>query len=112
MATSRCPQPRSYRANATIKIELQNPAGSQALAVAGCVDPELNSSDITIFRPQEPGEIQTIALNLSDVMSGNIADPQIQPDDVIVVPMSTPKFIVKRFVGMLVGGMSIGQYMK
>ena len=65
---------------------------SQALAVAGGVDPELNSNDITIFRRQGPGEFQTIALNLTDMMSGSIADPQIQPDDVIVVPMSTPKY--------------------
>jgi polysaccharide export outer membrane protein len=85
---------------------------SQALATAGGVDPELNSNDITIFRRQGPGEVQTIALNLTEVMSGSIAEPQIQPDDVIVVPMSTSKFIVKRFVGTLVGGMSIGQYMR
>jgi len=45
-------------------------------------------------------------------MNGTSADQQIRPDDVIVVPMSTPKFIVKRFVGTLVGGMSIGQYIK
>ena len=83
---------------------------SQALAVAGGVDPELNSNDITIFRRQGPGEFQTIALNLTDMMSGSIADPQIQPDDVIVVPMSTPKWLVKRFVGSLIGGVSIGQY--
>jgi polysaccharide biosynthesis/export protein len=82
----------------------------QALATAGGVNPVLNSNDITIFRRQGPGEVQMIALNLTEVMSGSIADPQIQPDDVIVVPMSTPKFIVQRFVGTLVGGMSIGQY--
>jgi polysaccharide biosynthesis/export protein len=83
---------------------------SQALATAGGVDPELNSNDVTIFRRQGPGEVQTIALNLSEVMNGSVADPQIQPDDVIVVPMSTPKFLVKRFVGSLIGGMSIGQF--
>jgi polysaccharide export outer membrane protein len=83
---------------------------SQALATAGGVDPELNSNDISIFRRQGPGEIKTIALNLNDLISGSIADPQIQPDDVIIVPMSTPKYIVRRFVGTLVGGLSIGSF--
>ena len=83
---------------------------TQALATAGGVDNELNSNDISIFRRQRSGELQTIALNLSNVMSGNAADPQIQPDDVIIVPTSTAKFIVKRFVGTLVGGMSFGSF--
>jgi polysaccharide export outer membrane protein len=85
---------------------------SQAVATAGGVDPELNSNDISILRRQGPGEVQTIALNLTEVMSGSSADPQIQPDDVIVVPMSTAKYIVRRFVGTLVGGMSFGQFVK
>jgi polysaccharide export outer membrane protein len=85
---------------------------SQALATAGGVDPELNSNDISIFRRQGPGEVQTIALDLTAVMSGSIADPQIRPDDVIVVPMNTAKFIVKRFVGTLLGGVSFGQFVK
>jgi polysaccharide export outer membrane protein len=83
---------------------------SQALATAGGVDPELNSNDIAIFRRQGPGEMKTIALNLNELIGGSIADPQIQPDDVIVVPMSTPKYIVRRFVGTLVGGLSIGSF--
>jgi hypothetical protein len=32
------------------------------------------------------------------VMTGSVVDPQIE-DDVIVVPMSTTKYIIKRFVG-------------
>jgi hypothetical protein len=45
-------------------------------------------------------------------MRGSVADPQIRPDDDIVVPTSTAKFIVKRFVGTLIGGTSIDQYIK
>ena len=85
---------------------------TQALATAGGVDPELNSNDISIFRRRGPGELQTIALNLTDVMSGDMADPQIRPDDVIVVPTNTIKFALKRFVGTLVGGMSIGSFIR
>lgn len=81
---------------------------SQALATAGGVNVELNSNDISILRRRAPGDMHTIALNLSDVINGSVSDPQIQPDDVIVVPTSTAKYIVKRFIGSLVGGVSIG----
>jgi polysaccharide export outer membrane protein len=83
---------------------------SQALATAGGVNVELNSNDISILRRRAPGDMQTIALNLNDVLSGSVADPQIQPDDVIVVPVSTAKYIVKRFIGSLVSGVSIGSF--
>jgi polysaccharide export outer membrane protein len=81
---------------------------SQALATAGGVNVELNSNDISILRRRAPGDMETIALNINDVMNGSVPDPQIQPDDVIVVPTSTAKYIVKRFIGSLVGGVSIG----
>jgi polysaccharide export outer membrane protein len=81
---------------------------SQALATAGGVNVELNSNDISILRRRGSGDMQTIALNLNDVMNGSVPDPQIQPDDVIVVPTSAAKYIVKRFIGSLVGGISIG----
>ncbi|HXV82373.1 MAG TPA: polysaccharide biosynthesis/export family protein [Candidatus Binatia bacterium] len=81
---------------------------SQALATAGGVDAELNTNEISILRRRGAGDIETIALNLDAVMSGSVPDPQIQPDDVIVVPTSTAKYLVKRFVGSLIGGVSIG----
>jgi polysaccharide export outer membrane protein len=81
---------------------------SQALATAGGVNDELNSNDISILRRRAPGDVQTIALNLNDVMNGSVPDPQIQPDDVIFVPINPVKYVVKRFIGSLVGGVSIG----
>jgi polysaccharide export outer membrane protein len=81
---------------------------SQALATAGGVNVELYSSDVSILRRRSAGDVQTIALNLTDVMNGSATDPQIQPDDVIVVPTSTGKYLVKRFIGSLIGGVSIG----
>jgi polysaccharide export outer membrane protein len=81
---------------------------SQALATAGGVNIELNADDISILRRRAPGDMETIALSLDAVMSGSVPDPQIQPDDVIVVPTSAPKYLVKRFIGTLLGGVSIG----
>ena len=83
---------------------------TQAIATAGGVDPELYSSDISIFRRKGPGQVETLAYNLDNIMAGTATDPLIQPDDVIMLPVSTAKFIVKRFVGTLLGGISIGSF--
>jgi polysaccharide biosynthesis/export protein len=83
---------------------------SQALATAGGVDPELNSSDITIFRRKGPSGMEPISVDYAAVLTGSAADPQIEEDDVIVVPMSTAKYFVKRFIGSLVDGISIGSF--
>lgn len=85
---------------------------TQALAIAGGVDNELYSSDISIFRRKGAGQVETLAFNLDSIMSGTATDPPIQPDDVIMLPVSTAKYIIKRFVGTLVGGMSIGSFIK
>jgi hypothetical protein len=55
---------------------------SRAVAAARNVDPELSSNDIAIFGASRLTRF--IALYLTDVMNGSIADPQIRPDDVIV----------------------------
>lgn len=81
---------------------------SQALATAGGVDPELNSSDITIFRRKAHSGMEPISVDYSAILTGSTVDPQIEEDDVIVVPMSTTKYLIKRFVGSLVNGVSIG----
>jgi polysaccharide biosynthesis/export protein len=80
---------------------------TQALATAGGVDNELNSSDITIFKRTGASGMQQVAIDLDAVMAGTAPDPQIDEDDVIIVPTSTAKFIVKRFVGQLISGFSI-----
>ncbi|MGH7828215.1 MAG: polysaccharide biosynthesis/export family protein [Candidatus Binatia bacterium] len=84
---------------------------TQALATAGGVDPELaDYSSISIFRRRGPAKVDTIAVNLNTVMEGGAADPQVQPDDVILVPMSGVKYFVKRFVGSIISGVSIGGF--
>jgi polysaccharide export outer membrane protein len=84
---------------------------TQALATAGGVDRELYSSEITIFRRKRASEIETITVDFDAVMAGAAADPPIEADDVIVVPMSTAKYLVKRFIGQLIaGGISLGSF--
>jgi len=84
---------------------------SQALATAGGVNPELaDYAAISINRRQAPNKMQTIPVNLDDVMAGAAADPQVQPDDVILVPMSGFKYFVKRFIGTIISGVSVGSF--
>lgn len=81
---------------------------TQALSTAGGVDRELNASEVSILRRNGPGTAETLAFDLDQIMAGTAPDPQIQPDDVVVLPLSSTKFIVKRFIGTLLGGTSVG----
>jgi polysaccharide biosynthesis/export protein len=75
---------------------------TQALAIAGGVKENLaDYSSVVIFRHQDTPEAGTFSVNLNDVLAGRTADPQVEADDVIVVPMSTVKFIIDRFIGKI-----------
>lgn len=80
---------------------------TQALATAGGADPELaDYGSISIYRRHGPTNVETITVDLENVMAQKSTDPKVQPDDVIVVPMSSLKFFVKRFVGTIFSGTS------
>jgi polysaccharide export outer membrane protein len=82
---------------------------SQALATAGGVNPELaDYSSININRRHGPNQMETITVDLDNVLAGKAADPAVQPDDVILVPMSGFKYFVKRFIGTIISGVSVG----
>lgn len=83
---------------------------TQALATAGGVDPELNSSEVTIFRRKGTSGMEQIAVDLDLVMAGTAPDLQIEADDVILVSMSGAKYFVKRFVGTIISGLSVGSF--
>jgi hypothetical protein len=54
--------------------------------------------------------MEVTSVDYSAVLAGSAADPQIEEDDVIVIPMSTVKYFVKGFVGSLINGVSIGSF--
>jgi len=83
---------------------------TRALALAGGADFELGkTSEITIFRRRDATEFDRIPVNLVEIRSGNATDPEIEADDVIVVPVSTPKYLVRRFLGSIgLGGVPVG----
>jgi polysaccharide export outer membrane protein len=75
---------------------------TQALAVGGGVTRELASySGVVIYRQRNGKEAEMIPVDLSAIWNGKASDPRIEADDVIVVPISTPKYIVRRFFGTI-----------
>jgi polysaccharide biosynthesis/export protein len=82
---------------------------SQALATAGGVNMELaDYSGVSIYRRRGPDKVENIPVDLDKVMALSAPDPPVQPDDVIVVPMSGFKYFVKRFIGTIISGTSVG----
>jgi polysaccharide biosynthesis/export protein len=75
---------------------------TQALAVAGgAIRTLAKLSEITIFRRRADGEADPLPVNLDEVQASRVPDPLIEADDVIVVPVSTGKYIVERFLGKI-----------
>ena len=82
---------------------------TQALAVAGGVNRELASySEVAIYRQRNGAEADRIPVDLSAIWDRTASDPQIQANDVVVVPMSTGKYIVYRFFGRIGLGSATG----
>jgi polysaccharide biosynthesis/export protein len=75
---------------------------TQALAVAGGVNETLASYDeVAIIRRQPGAEHQKIPVDLGDILAGKAQDPHIEAEDTIVVPISTAKYIIERFIGRI-----------
>jgi protein involved in polysaccharide export with SLBB domain len=74
----------------------------QALTAAGGVDRDLYSSDVTIFRQGASG-VKPVNVNLSEILAGSIVDPEIEADDVILVPINTAKYVYFRVFGQILG---------
>jgi polysaccharide biosynthesis/export protein len=75
---------------------------TQALAVAGGADVTLaNMNELAIFRRGDGTEADRIAVSLNEILAGQAKDPLIAPDDVIIVSMSTGKWLLQRFIGTI-----------
>jgi polysaccharide biosynthesis/export protein len=75
---------------------------TQALAVAGGVNTDLSDeSNTAIFRRRNSVEADRISVNLKEIMAGRASDPQIEPDDVIIMPINSGKWFLKRFIGTI-----------
>ncbi|MGE0821927.1 MAG: SLBB domain-containing protein [Candidatus Binatia bacterium] len=85
---------------------------AEALVTAGGVDRELaNMSGVMLFRNRGDANPKSIPVDLDEILSGRAPDPEIHAEDVIVVPISTPKYLVRRFLGVIVTGVSLDRVM-
>jgi polysaccharide biosynthesis/export protein len=83
----------------------------QALATAGGINDELaDYTAVTINRRHASDKMETISVDLNSVIAGTATDPVVLPDDVILVPVSGFKFFVKRFIGTIISGVSVGSF--
>jgi polysaccharide export outer membrane protein len=76
---------------------------TQALITAGGVNRDFHSSDITIYRKKGTSEVVPIEVNLNEIVAGTVADPQIEADDVILVPINGFKYAYFKVVGQILG---------
>ena len=75
---------------------------SQALAMAGGADDALaDYSNVSILRRRNGLEAEKISVDLKDIQGAKIPDPLIEAEDVVVVPVSTAKWFVERFIGRI-----------
>jgi polysaccharide export outer membrane protein len=73
---------------------------TQALAVAGGVNTDLSDeSNVAIIRRRDSVEVNRISANLKEILAGRASDPQIEPNDMIVMPINGAKWFLKRFIG-------------
>lgn len=62
-----------------------------AISLAGGLDKETASSEVTIFRVNPDGTRSAARVDLASIRSGSISDPTLQVGDVIVVETSSAK---------------------
>jgi len=67
----------------------------RALAVAGGQGPLSDMSDVMLFRLLPTGERQTLSFDIEKIRSGEVADPFIANDDLVVVKRSKARAAVK-----------------
>lgn len=81
---------------------------TQALAIAGGTDDTLsNLRDVTIIRSHAAKERETLVVNLTGVLSDSAIDPVVEADDVIVIPVSTTKLLIKRIFDRFGMGLTV-----
>ncbi|HEY6544988.1 MAG TPA: polysaccharide biosynthesis/export family protein [Dokdonella sp.] len=69
----------------------------QAIATGGGLDPLANLQGVVVFRTVE-GKKMAAVFDMQAIRTGQVADPQVYGDDVIVVDQSNSKTALRRFI--------------
>ena len=94
-------KPGAYRLRDTMTV-------TQAIAAAGGPDDKLaDKGGIRLFRRGASSERQEIPINVAAINSGKADDIRLVENDIIVVPMSLPRYVIDRFIGGIGMGLSV-----
>ena len=91
----------------------ENITVSQAVAIAGGVDPLIGTNNITIMRFDEQGRPISLKTNLSNIIARNDEDLPLKDSDVVVVNESTLKktlFVIRTLLPIPSGGYTLGAF--
>ena len=91
----------------------ENLTVSQAVAMAGGVDPILGTNNITIMRFDDQGKPISINTNLNSIIARNDPDLPIKDSDVVVVNESTIKktlYLIRTFLPIPSGSYSMAAF--
>jgi len=81
---------------------------TQAIGAAGGPDDKLASHGaVRLFRRQPEGERQEIPVDVAAINSGQAEDLRVVENDIVIVPMSVPRYVIDRFIGGIGMGLSI-----
>lgn len=84
---------------------------SQALATAGGVEETMaRAAGTVIYRKDATGQWGEIPIDLSGIGSGKVPDVPVLADDVVVVPVSGPKFTLERILGLVRVGVNASPF--
>lgn len=89
----------------------ENITVSQAVAMAGGVDPILGTNRITVMRFDDQGKPQSINLNLGNIMANTEPDLPLQNNDVVMVresPVKKTLYIIRTLLPIPSGSYAIG----
>lgn len=81
---------------------------TQAISAAGGPDEKLaNRGGTRLFRRGDHGDRQEVPIDIGAIDNGKAEDLRLAENDVVVVPMSIPKYVVDRFIGGIGMGLSV-----
>jgi len=88
------------------KVPLKEPVTlTQAIAFAGGLAPEARTSKVKIQRQEENSALKVeLVFDLKDIVSKKIADPVLQPNDIVEVPKDNVKSVRNGIIKALSGG--------
>jgi polysaccharide export outer membrane protein len=81
---------------------------TQAISAAGGPDEKLaNAGGTRLFRRGPNGERQEVPIDMGAIDRGKVEDTMLVENDIVVVPMSLPRYVVDRFIGGVGMGLSV-----